>query len=125
VDPADDASPVIVELDGTRVAAVLRHVSCSAWSIYLSSCLSDHGIELHSSYTGAPGADTRAQHLRLAPGAPAWTDSCTHDPDEMPVWRERHRCLVDHLLVFHERLEALGHTASIHTPGETLIAINV
>jgi hypothetical protein len=124
VDLAEDASRVIVELDGTPIAAVLRHLSCSAWTVYLSSCLLGHGIELHSSYTGAPGADTRAQHLRLAPDATAWTDSRIHDPDEMPVWRERHRCLVDHLLVLHEQLEALGHTASIHTPGETLIAID-
>lgn len=124
MDPADDASPVIVELDDTRVAAVLRHLSCSASTVYFSTCLPDHGIELHSSYTGAPGADTHAQHLRLAPAATAWTHSSTHEPNEMPVWRERHCCLVDHLLVLHEQLEALGHTASIQTPGEMLIAVD-
>jgi hypothetical protein len=124
VDAADDASTVIVELDGTCVAAVLRHLSCSAWAVYFSSSLPDHGIELHSSYAGAPGAKTRAQHLRLAPDATAWTDSRAHDPDEMPVWRERHRCLVDHLLVLHEQLQALGHIVRIETPDEALVAVD-
>jgi hypothetical protein len=124
VDAAEDASLVIVELDGSPAAATFRHVSCSAWAVYLSSCLPEYGIELHSSYLGAPGAQTRALHLHLARDATARTDTSIYDPDEMPVWRERHRCLVDHLLVLHEQLEALGHTVRIDTPGETLVAID-
>jgi hypothetical protein len=114
--------PATVLIDGQPARCETRYAHLGAWTLHLASCLPDHGIELHSTYTGTRGADTQAQHLELAPGHTR-SQSQTHDEHSLPVWSARRRCLLDHLAHLQEHLAALGHDARIDALDEAFEAI--
>jgi hypothetical protein len=111
-----------VVIDSQPARCETRYAQLGAWTFHLASCLPDHGIELHSTYTGTRGADTQAQHLELAPG---YTNSFAqpHDEQSLPVWRERRSCLLDHLALLQEHIASLGHDARIDALEQAFQAI--
>ncbi len=110
-----------IRLDGHPARSETRYARLSAWSLHITSCLPDNGVELHSTYTGAAGAATQAQHLALAPQI-ACSSATTHDEDQLPVWSSRRRCLLDHLSLLQEHLAELGYHPEIDTLDSTLEA---
>jgi len=98
-----------VSIDGRPIATSTRIVAAGGYVLTLSTVLQDHGIELHSTYTGHPFAsETLVSEIFLALNQEPQVASRPADPRELPVLYERTSCLYDHLLQLHEQLSEIG-----------------
>jgi hypothetical protein len=106
--------PVQITLDGQPIASRTRLIELGGYHVALSTVLLSPAlaIEVHSSYLGAPGADTRATHLTITPGHTG-TFVVSHDPAQLPVTHARERCVLDHLQVLVELATELGQPVGV------------
>jgi hypothetical protein len=112
-----ERQPLDVELvlDGRSVASETRYAEAGAYVLVLSSCVAELGLELHSTYVGHPGVETRVTHLILGARGPqrAATEAVARPDGELPVVFARRRCLFDHLQRLQDELAGIGHQAGI------------
>ncbi len=99
-------------VDERIVASTTFVASAGPYVVAFSTVLPDHGVELHSSYTGHRDAEhTVVTRLFLAPGGAPHPAVTEHLPsDEFPVSVVRRRCLYDHLSGLQDQLT--GHFAA-------------
>ena len=102
-------------LDGRAVASETRYAEAGAYVLVLSSSVAELGVELHSTYVGHPGIETRVTHLTLGGDGPqgAATEAVARPGGELPVVFARRRCLFDHLQRLQDELSGIGHQAGI------------
>jgi hypothetical protein len=102
-------------LDNRATASETRYAEVGAYVLVLSSCVPDLGLELHSTYVGHPGVETRVTHLTLGGGGPrrAANEAVARPDGELPVVFARRRCLFDHLQRLQDLLAGIGHQAGI------------
>jgi hypothetical protein len=102
-------------LDGRAAASETRYADAGAYVLVLSSCVPELGLELHSTYVGHPGVETRVTHLALGGGDAqrAATEAVAWPDGELPVVFARRRCLFDHLQRLQDELAGAGHQAGI------------
>ena len=119
----DRQLPVHVTLDQRRVASSTHLAELGGYHVALSTLLLSPTlpIEVHSSYLGAPGAQTRATHLTISPGR-AVTHVTEHDPGQLPVTHARERCVLDHLQILVELATELEHPLGIHLPDQVMLS---
>ena len=83
--------------------------------VVLFGCVPELGLELHSTYVGHPGVETRVTHLTLGGGGPqrAATEAVARPDGELPVVFARRRCLFHHLQRLQDELAGIGHQTGI------------
>ena len=101
-----------IVIDGESVRSETLVSSVGAYVVVLDTVLPDHGIDLHSVYTGHPKVRTQATHLMLTPDLHEATTT-EHENDAIPVMHARRNCLYDHLQRLQDLLADLGIDASI------------
>ena len=109
-------------IDGEPVRSQTRASSVGPYVLVLDTVLGEHGIDLHSVYTGHEGTSTLASHLLLAPGLRD-TIAAEHEHESIPVTHARRRCLYDHLGHLQDLLRDTGVDASIPIDEEALTAV--
>lgn len=114
--------PARILIDGLDVRVQVRVAVFSPYVLALDTTLPDHGIELHSTYTGHETVMTRVIHLLLAP-AIGETITASHEHVLMPVVYERQRCLYDHLAHLQDLFKRLGLDARIELEDRALAVI--
>jgi len=120
--PEQTDIPVKILLDGESVRSQTRATSIGPYVLVLDTVLGDHGIDLHSTYTGHEGTSTLANHLLLAPGLQD-TIAAEHEHESIPVTHARRRCLYDHLQHLQDLLKRTGADATIPLDDKALAAI--
>jgi hypothetical protein len=104
--------PLRILLDGETVDSETRATSVGAYILVVDTVIPEHGIQLHSTYTGHRKVPTHAIHLKLAPDLRE-SVHIEHDHDTLPVTHARRCCLYDHLGRLQDFLAQLDHQASI------------
>jgi hypothetical protein len=114
--------PIEITIDGENVRSETLASSIGAYVLVIDTTLADHGIDLHSIYTGHPRVKTQTTHLILAP---ALHEAMTveHEHDAIPVMHARRRCLYDHLHQLQDLLQRDGAEASIPIEDAAIHAI--
>jgi hypothetical protein len=109
-------------LDGRAATSETRYAEAGAYVLVLCSCVPELGLELHSTYVGHPGVETRVTHLTLGGGSPqhAATEAVARPDGELPVVFARRRCLFDHLQRLQDELAGIGHQAGIEVDDASL-----
>jgi hypothetical protein len=120
--PEQTDIPVKILVDGESVRSQTRATSVGPYVLVLDTVLGDHGIDLHSIYTGHEDTSTLASHLLLAPGLKD-TIAAEHEHESIPVTHARRRCLYDHLQHLQDLLGRLGLDANIPLDDAALTAI--
>ncbi len=120
--PEQTDIPVKILLDGESVRSQTRATSVGPYVLVLDTVLGDHGIDLHSIYTGHEDTSTLASHLMLAPGLKDMI-AAEHEHDAIPVTHARRRCLYDHLQHLQDLLSRLDVDANIPLNDTALAAI--
>lgn len=97
-----------IAVDEQPVRAASFIASGGPYVLTLSTVLPDHGLELHSTYTGHRDAEhTAVTCLFLSPAGAPHPVVTDHLPSaEIPVHVARRRCLYDHLTRLQDRLAA-------------------
>lgn len=80
--------PVQVLLDGDLLESQTRATSVGAYILILDTTIPEHGLQLHSIYTGHRKVPTHAVHLTLAPDRRESLHA-EHDHDMLPVTHAR------------------------------------
>lgn len=97
---------IAIRIEDRRIPAATLLAAGGPYALTLSTILPDHGIELHTTYTGHPHAEhTAVTSLFLTPGGaphPILNDQVS--PIEIPVTHTRRRCLYDHLTRLQDHL---------------------
>jgi hypothetical protein len=120
--PEQTDIPVKILLDGESVRSQTRATSVGPYVLVLDTVLGDHGIDLHSIYTGHEDTSTLASHLLLAPGLKD-TIATEHEHESIPVTHARRRCLYDHLQHLQDLLQRTGADANIPLDEEAVAAV--
>ncbi len=120
--PEQTDIPVKILIDGESVRCQTRATSVGPYVLVLDTVLGDHGIDLHSTYTGHEGTSTLASHLLLAPGLRD-TIAAEHEHDAIPVTHARRRCLYDHLQHLQDLLRDTGANANIPLDDTAVAAV--
>jgi hypothetical protein len=114
--------PIEIAIDGRRVRSETLASSVGAYVLVLDTTLADHGIDLHSTYTGHAKTKTQATHLILTPDHQE-SIGVEHEHDAIPVMHARRRCLYDHLHQLQDLLQQDGAEASIPIEDAAIHAI--
>jgi hypothetical protein len=114
--------PVEIAIDGERVRSETLATEVGAYVLVLDTTMADHGIDLHSVYTGHPQVRTQATHLILTPALCEAT-TVEHEHDAIPVMHARRRCLYDHLHQLQDLLQRDGTEVSIPLHEKAIEAI--
>lgn len=115
--------PVPVLLDGEPVESQTRATSAGAYTLILDTVLPEHGIHVHSIYTGHHHVPTsHAVHLMLAPGLREGVHA-EQNRGMLPVTHARRRCLYDHLARLQDFLADLEHQVSIPLDEQAILAV--
>ena len=120
--PEQTDIPVKILLDGGSVRCQTRASSVGPYVFVLDTVLGDHGIDLHSTYTGHERTSTLASHLLLAHGLTD-TIAAEHEHDAIPVTHARRRCVYDHLGHLQDLLRDLDVDANIPLDDKALAAV--
>jgi hypothetical protein len=120
--PEQTDIPVQIVLDGEPARSQTRATAVSPYVLVLDTVLGEHGVDLHSTYTGHDATSTRATHLLLAPDLQE-TLAAEHEHDAIPVTHARRRCLYDHLQQLQDLLEQTGAEAIIPIDEQAIAAI--
>jgi hypothetical protein len=121
--PEQTDIPVKILLDGESVRSQTRARSVGPYVLVLDTVLGDHGIDLHSTYTGHERTSTLASHLLLAPPGLKDTIAAEHEHESIPVTHARRRCLYDHLQHLQDLLQRTGADANIPLDEEAVAAV--
>ncbi|HEX5308073.1 MAG TPA: hypothetical protein VFW38_03225 [Solirubrobacteraceae bacterium] len=119
---AEHEIPLQIQIKGKTVPSQTLAAEVGAYVLALSTVLPDQAIDLHSTYTGHPEANTLASHLLLARDA-YQAIAATHDHDDLPLTHQRRRLLYDHLQRLQELLAQLDIDARLQVDDHAIETI--